>query len=76
MGCRGASWWEWLGGYTSFFCIWSNNHREQARGGVKAWISGNLSRFWKPQYLNKQSDLTLIKKLEKSEKDDIFPDIS
>ena len=55
MICRSASWWEWLGGSTLFFYWWSNNYRYESRWSGKAYILGDLPRFSKHKYLNKQS---------------------
>ena len=44
------------------FRRWPNNYIYQKRNSRKACISGNLPRFSKPQYLNKQSDSAMVKK--------------
>ena len=60
--CRSESWWEWLDVSTLILWICPKNFREKASDSRKAWISGNSPRSSKPQYINNNLDLTLIKR--------------
>ena len=51
-----------VGWIYNIFMEMAKNNKEKAKDDGKAHIYGNLTRFRKPQYINKQSYLTLIKK--------------
>ena len=53
MRCRSKSWWKWLGESILFFCI-GKIITESKQGKIeRPYISGDLLRFRKTQYLNK-----------------------
>ena len=58
------------------FWVWPKNHIENKRGGKKTWVSGDLPRFVIPQYINEQSDITLIKKIWKNSRKTVYIQMS